>query len=63
MSPPASRTRSSGFGTGAAERIAEAAPHGELAVIDGTGHFPFAEAPDRYWPAAISWLERTGSGG
>lgn len=51
------------FGTGAAQRIADTAPRGELVVIDGTGHFPFAEAPDRYWPALISWLERTGSGG
>ena len=47
---------------GASERIAETAPRGELVVIEGAGHFPFAEAPDRYWPALISWLERTGSG-
>jgi proline iminopeptidase len=51
------------FGTGAAERIAETAPRGELIVIEGTAHFPFAEAPDRYWPALISWLDRTGSAG
>jgi pimeloyl-ACP methyl ester carboxylesterase len=50
------------FGTGASERIAETAPRGELVVIEGTAHFPFAEAPERYWPAVISWLERTGSG-
>ena len=43
-----------------AERIAATAPHGELVVIDGAGHFPFAEAPDRYWPALIDWLRRTG---
>ena len=49
------------FGTGAAERIAETAPRGELVVIEGTAHFPFAEAPERYWPAVISWLDRTGS--
>ena len=49
--------------TGAARRIAETAPRGELVVIEGAGHFPFAEAPERYWPALISWLERTGSGG
>src|SRR5918996_1149813 len=47
------------FGTGAAERIAETAPRGELVVIDGAGHFPFAEAPDRYWPALVDWLRRT----
>jgi proline iminopeptidase len=42
-----------------AERIARTAPRGELVVIDGTGHFPFAESPDRYWPALIDWLRRT----
>jgi proline iminopeptidase len=47
------------FGTGAAERIAATAPRGELVVIDGVGHFPFAEAPDRYWPALVDWLQRT----
>jgi len=26
-------------------------------------HFPFAEAPERYWPEVISWLDRTGSAG
>jgi pimeloyl-ACP methyl ester carboxylesterase len=41
------------------ERIAATAPHGELLVIDGVGHFPFAEAPERYWPAISSWLSRT----
>jgi pimeloyl-ACP methyl ester carboxylesterase len=46
-----------------ARRIAETAPRGELVVIDGVGHFPFAEAPERYWPAVISWLDRTGSSG
>jgi pimeloyl-ACP methyl ester carboxylesterase len=42
-----------------AERIAATAPHGELLVIDGVGHFPFAEAPERYWPAISAWLSRT----
>ena len=46
-----------------ARRIAETAPRGELVVIDGVGHFPFAEAPERYWPAVIDWLSRTDSGG
>jgi proline iminopeptidase len=46
-------------GTGAAERIAATAQRGELVVIDGAGHFPFAEAPDRYWPALADWLART----
>jgi len=47
------------FGTAAAERIAAAAPRGELLLIEGTGHFPFAEAPERYWPPLIDWLRRT----
>jgi pimeloyl-ACP methyl ester carboxylesterase len=44
-----------------AERIANAAPRGELLVIDGAGHFPFAETPERYWPPLIDWLTRTSS--
>jgi pimeloyl-ACP methyl ester carboxylesterase len=46
---------------GNARRIADAAPHGELLIIDGAGHFPFAETPDRYWPPLIDWLTRTSS--
>ena len=45
---------------GNARRIAEAAG-GDLLVIDGAGHFPFAETPDRYWPPLIDWLNRTAS--
>ena len=36
-------------------------PGGELLIIDGAGHFPFAETPDRYWPPLIDWLNRTAS--
>jgi pimeloyl-ACP methyl ester carboxylesterase len=43
-----------------ARRIAEAAG-GDLLIIDGAGHFPFAEKPDAYWPALIDWLNRTSS--
>jgi proline iminopeptidase len=43
----------------AAQRIADTAPRGELAVLDGVGHFPFAEAPERYWGAVRDWLDRT----
>ena len=43
----------------AARRIAETAPRGELLMIDGTGHFPFAEAPERYWPPLEEWLLST----
>jgi proline iminopeptidase len=42
-----------------AERIANTAPNGELLIIDGAGHFPFAETPERYWPAVVDWLTRT----
>lgn len=47
------------WGTGAAERIAATAPRGELLVVDGAGHFPFAEARERYWPSLIAWLKRS----
>jgi proline iminopeptidase len=43
----------------AARRIAATAPRGELAILEGVGHFPFAEAPDRYWGAVGDWLART----
>jgi pimeloyl-ACP methyl ester carboxylesterase len=42
-----------------ARRIADAAPRGELLIVEGTGHFPFAEAPERYWPPLVDWLRRT----
>jgi proline iminopeptidase len=41
-----------------ARRIAEAAPRGELLVIEGTGHFPFAEDPAAYWGGVQEWLAR-----
>ena len=41
-----------------ARRIADAAG-GDLLIIDGAGHFPFAEKPDAYWPVLIDWLNRT----
>ena len=43
----------------AARRIAATAPQGELVILDGVGHFPFAEAPDAYWGAVRGWLDRT----
>jgi proline iminopeptidase len=39
-----------------AEQIASTAHHGELAVIPGAGHFPFAEAPELYWDRVAGWL-------
>ena len=41
------------------QRIADASPRGTLAVIEGSGHFPFVETPDRYWPVVARWLEET----
>jgi pimeloyl-ACP methyl ester carboxylesterase len=29
-------------------------------MIEGAGHFPFAEAPEAYWGGVQDWLERTG---
>jgi pimeloyl-ACP methyl ester carboxylesterase len=49
-----------------ARRVADAAPRGEMLVVEGAGHFPFAEAPERYWPAVADWLKRlsrTGTAG
>jgi pimeloyl-ACP methyl ester carboxylesterase len=40
-------------------RIADASPRGTLAVIEGAGHFPFAETPERYWPVVAGWLAGT----
>ena len=42
-----------------ARRIAATAPRGELLVIDGAGHFPFAETPEAYWDGLGAWLART----
>ena len=38
------------------------APDGELLMLEGAGHFPFAEAPERYWGAVEAWLLRTAAG-
>ncbi len=43
----------------AARRIAATAPQGELVVMEGVGHFPFAERPEEYWSVVRGWLERT----
>ena len=41
----------------AARRIAATAPQGELVVIEGVGHFPFAERPEEYWSVVRGWLD------
>jgi pimeloyl-ACP methyl ester carboxylesterase len=46
---------------GAAEEVAAALPdgRGELVVIEGAGHFTWLDAPERFWPAIIGFVERT----
>lgn len=43
-----------------ARRIAATAPRGDLLVLEGAGHFPFAETPGAYWDGLGAWLARTG---
>jgi pimeloyl-ACP methyl ester carboxylesterase len=42
----------------AAEEIVGALPEGiaQLTVIDGAGHFPWKDAPDRYWPIITDFI-------
>jgi pimeloyl-ACP methyl ester carboxylesterase len=44
----------------AAEEIVGALPEGiaQLDVIDGAGHFTWMDAPDRYWPIIIDFIQR-----
>jgi pimeloyl-ACP methyl ester carboxylesterase len=46
---------------GAAEEVAAALPdgRGELVVIEDAGHFTWLDAPERFWPAIIGFVERT----
>lgn len=41
-----------------ATRITSKVPHGEAAIIEGCGHFPFIEAPAPFFAAVESWLSR-----
>jgi len=45
----------------AAREIADALPQGSarLEVIEGVGHFPWKDAPDRYWPLLIEFVTTT----
>jgi pimeloyl-ACP methyl ester carboxylesterase len=40
------------------EEIAALLPEATLAIVDGAGHFPFAEQPDAYFAAVGAWLNR-----
>jgi pimeloyl-ACP methyl ester carboxylesterase len=42
----------------AAREIADALPEGiaRLEVIEGAGHFPWMDAPDRYWPLMTDFV-------
>jgi hypothetical protein len=42
----------------AAREIADALPEGSarLEVVEGAGHFPWKDAPDRYWPLVTGFV-------
>jgi pimeloyl-ACP methyl ester carboxylesterase len=46
---------------GAAEEIVDALPEGvaRLEVVEGAGHFTWMDAPDRFWPMMIEFIQRT----
>lgn len=41
------------------EEIAQLMPRAQLAIVDGAGHFPFAEQPDAYFGELDRWLRST----
>jgi pimeloyl-ACP methyl ester carboxylesterase len=45
----------------AAREIADALPEGSarLEVVEGAGHFPWKDAPDRYWPLVTEFVTTT----
>jgi len=44
----------------AAEEVVRALPDGiaELDMVEGAGHFTWLDAPERYWPTLIDFVER-----
>jgi pimeloyl-ACP methyl ester carboxylesterase len=48
----------------AAEEIVRALPQGigELDIVEGAGYFTWMDAPERYWPALVEFVERSASG-
>jgi pimeloyl-ACP methyl ester carboxylesterase len=49
----------------ASREIVEALPAGvgRLAVLEGVGHFPWLDAPDRYWPVIEEFVATAGRRG
>jgi len=45
----------------AAEEIVAALPEGiaQLEVIEGAGHWPWKDAPDRFWPMIVEFIHGT----
>jgi pimeloyl-ACP methyl ester carboxylesterase len=37
--------------------IANGIPDARLEVLEGAGHFPWRDAPDRYWPLLTGFVE------
>ena len=48
----------------AAEEIVRALPEriAQLEVIDGAGHFTWMDAPERFWPMIIEFIDSTTEG-
>lgn len=48
----------------AAREIAAALPAGRarLEIVEGAGHFPWLDVPDRYWPLLSEFVTTTGAG-
>jgi pimeloyl-ACP methyl ester carboxylesterase len=46
----------------AAREIADALPPGraQLEVVEGAGHFPWLDAPERYWPVLTGFVVGAG---
>jgi pimeloyl-ACP methyl ester carboxylesterase len=48
----------------ASEEIARALPAGtaRVEVIEGAGHFPWKDAPERYWPVLTEFVAGVAAG-